>query len=51
MPAVLVEIGFGTNPSEAAWLSDADSQRNIARTIAQSVLAYLEHYESRIGGR
>jgi N-acetylmuramoyl-L-alanine amidase len=51
MPAVLVEIGFGTNPSEAAWLSDSDSQRTIARTIAQSVLAYLEHYESRIGGQ
>ena len=51
MPAVLVEIGFGTNPSEAAWLSDPDSQRTIARTIAQSVLAYLEHYESRIGGQ
>lgn len=51
MPAVLVEIGFGTNPEEAAWLSDSDSQRTIARTIAQSVLAYLEHYESRIGGR
>lgn len=50
MPAVLVEIGFGTNPSEAAWLSDPDSQRTIARSIAQSVLAYLEHYESRIGG-
>jgi N-acetylmuramoyl-L-alanine amidase len=51
MPAVLVEIGFGTNPDEAAWLSDSDSQRTIARTIAQSVLAYLEHYESRIGGQ
>lgn len=51
MPAVLVEIGFGTNPSEAAWLSDPDSQRTIARTLAQSVLAYLEHYESRIGGQ
>ena len=51
MPAVLVEIGFGTNPQEAAWLSDSDSQRTIARTIARSVLEYLDHYESRIGGR
>ncbi len=51
MPAVLVEIGFGTNPDEAAWLTDSDSQRTIARTIAQSVLAYLEHYELRIGGQ
>ncbi len=51
MPAVLVEIGFGTNPAEAAWMSDSDTQRTIARTIAQSVLQYLEHYESRIGGQ
>lgn len=51
MPAVLVEIGFGTNPAEAAWMSDSDTQRSIARTIAQSVLAYLDHYESRIGGQ
>ncbi len=50
MPAVLVEIGFGTNPAEAAWMSNPDAQRTIARTIAQSVLSYLEHYESRVGG-
>lgn len=51
MPAVLVEIGFGTNPEEAAWMRDPDTQRVIARSIAQSVLAYLEHYESRVGGQ
>lgn len=50
MPAVLVEIGFGTNPEEAAFLSDPDSQRMIATNIATSVLDYLAEYESRIGG-
>lgn len=50
MPAVLVEIGFGTNPDEAAFLSDPANQRRIAANIAQSVLSYLEHYESRVSG-
>ena len=50
MPAVLVEIGFGSNQSEATYLSDQDNQRSLARNIAQSVLDYLAHYESRVGG-
>lgn len=50
MPAVLVEIGFGSNQSEATYLSDQDNQRALARNIAESVVAYLAHYESRVGG-
>ena len=50
MPAVLVEIGFGTNQSEATYLSDQANQRALARNIAESVIAYLAHYDSRIGG-
>jgi N-acetylmuramoyl-L-alanine amidase len=50
MPAVLVEIGFGSNQSEATYLSDQGNQLALARSIAQSVLDYLAHYESRIGG-
>jgi N-acetylmuramoyl-L-alanine amidase len=50
MPAVLVEIGFGSNQSEATYLSDQDNQRAIARNIAESVMAYLAHYELRVGG-
>jgi N-acetylmuramoyl-L-alanine amidase len=50
MPAVLVEIGFGTNPSEAAYLSDRFHQREIARTLARSVMEYIDHYEARISG-
>lgn len=50
MPAVLVEIGFGTNPDEAEYLSDYPSQRAIAASIARSVLDYLSHYEARVGG-
>lgn len=50
MPAALVELGFGSNQSEATFLSDQDNQRALARSIAQSVIAYLVHYESRVGG-
>ncbi|MDP9202778.1 MAG: N-acetylmuramoyl-L-alanine amidase [Gemmatimonadota bacterium] len=50
MPAALVELGFGSNQSEAAFLSDEDNQRTLARNIAESVIAYLAHYQSRVGG-
>ena len=49
MPAVLVEIGFGTNPSESVYLNDRGNQREIAASIARSVLEYLGHYDARIG--
>lgn len=51
MPAVLVEIGFGSNQSEATYLSDQANQRALARNIAESVIAYLGHYESRVGAQ
>jgi N-acetylmuramoyl-L-alanine amidase len=51
MPAVLVEIGFGSNQSEATYLSDQANQRALARSIADSIIAYLGHYESRVGGQ
>ena len=50
MPAVLVEIGFGTNRDEAAYISDTDNERRIARSIAKSVMAYMDRYDARIGG-
>lgn len=50
MPAVLVEIGFGTNPSDAAFLNDPARQRQIAAAIADAAVEYLAHYERRVGG-
>jgi N-acetylmuramoyl-L-alanine amidase len=50
MPAVLVEIGFGTNPDEAEYLGGYSNQREIASSIARSVLDYISHYEARVGG-
>jgi N-acetylmuramoyl-L-alanine amidase len=48
MPAVLVEIGFGTNPSEAAFMSDPAKQREIAAAIADAAMQYLDRYEGRV---
>ena len=41
MPAVLVEIGFGTNPREAAYISDPAKQDALAAAIADAAMEYL----------
>lgn len=48
MPAILVEIGFGTNPDEARFLESAAGQAKIARSISESVLSYLAQYDARV---
>ena len=48
MPAVLVEIGFGTNAAEAAYLSDAVKMDELAAAISDGVLEYLTRYERRV---
>jgi N-acetylmuramoyl-L-alanine amidase len=48
MPAVLVEIGFGTNAAEASYISDAARQRQLADAIADATVEYLSHYERRV---
>lgn len=50
MPAVLVEIGFGTNADEARFISDPAEQRRIADAIARAADTYFERYERRVGG-
>src|SRR5688572_13086198 len=47
MPAVLVEIGFGTNPPEAKFLRDPARQRQIAASIADATMEYLAGYQRR----
>lgn len=52
MPAVLVEIGFGTNPREAAFISDPAREQALASTIADAAMAYLDRRDDRLrGGR
>ena len=47
MPAVLVEIGFGTNAAEARYLRDPRRQREIATSIADATMQYLAGYQRR----
>jgi N-acetylmuramoyl-L-alanine amidase len=49
MPAVLVEIGFGTNATEARFLDDPAAQRKLAGAIAAATSDYLTRYERRVG--
>jgi len=55
MPAVLVEIGFGSNAEEARYLTGAPGQRRLARALAEGIERYLAEYERRVappsGGR
>ena len=48
MPAILVEIGFGSNPDEARYLTGTAGQRRLARGIADAVISYLAEYERRL---
>ena len=47
MPAVLVEIGFGSNPSDAAYISSAAGQKELAESIADATMTYLSRYARR----
>lgn len=48
MPAVLIEIGFASNPTEAAWLTSASGQKLLAARIADATMEYLGKYERRV---
>ncbi|MGH7559813.1 MAG: N-acetylmuramoyl-L-alanine amidase family protein [Gemmatimonadales bacterium] len=48
-PAILVELGYSTNPDDAKVLTTKKSQRNLASSIADAVVAYLKEYERKIG--
>lgn len=50
MPAVLVEIGFGTNPRDAAYISDPDKQAALADAIADAAMEFLDHYDGSARG-
>ncbi|MEM0962017.1 MAG: N-acetylmuramoyl-L-alanine amidase [Bacteroidota bacterium] len=45
MPAVLVEVGFVTNPEEARYLASEAGQLETARAIFEAVRAYKQTYE------
>ncbi|HXK98889.1 MAG TPA: N-acetylmuramoyl-L-alanine amidase, partial [Acetomicrobium sp.] len=41
MPAVLVEMGFLTDKSEAALLANANYQKRVAESLADGIESYL----------
>ena len=48
-PSILVEVGFSTNPDDAKLLSMPTSQKNLAASMADAVVAYLLEYERKVG--
>ncbi len=48
-PAILIEVGFSTNPEDAKLLTGRVSQKNLASSIADAVVAYLLEYERKSG--
>jgi N-acetylmuramoyl-L-alanine amidase len=51
MPAVLVEIGFGTNSRDAAILTSPIWQARIAKSLADATVTYVKRYERRVAPR
>ncbi|MDZ4257633.1 MAG: N-acetylmuramoyl-L-alanine amidase [Gemmatimonadales bacterium] len=48
-PAVLVELGFGTNREDARLLTSRDGQRSLATALADAIVAYLREHERKVG--
>jgi N-acetylmuramoyl-L-alanine amidase len=49
LPAVLVEVGFMSNPDEAKKLMDPDYQKKAAKGIAEGIRDFLENYNKSRG--
>lgn len=50
MPAVLVEMGFLTNPNESRWLTGDRGQDEVGAAVADAVVRYFEQYRQRLAG-
>ena len=48
MPAILVEIGFMTNPKEEKKLSSAEYRESVARAILAGLTEYKRRYDQRM---
>ena len=49
-PAILVELGYSTNPQDGRLLTSRKSQRAMANAVADAVVEYLRDYERKTGG-
>ncbi|MFL6116145.1 MAG: N-acetylmuramoyl-L-alanine amidase [Catenulispora sp.] len=48
-PAILVELGYSTNPQDGRFLTAPTSQKAMAASIADAVVEYLLEYERKTG--
>jgi N-acetylmuramoyl-L-alanine amidase len=46
-PAILLETGFGTNQTDARFLTSAEGQRRLALAITDGIVEYLRRYEAK----
>jgi N-acetylmuramoyl-L-alanine amidase len=48
-PAILVEMGYSTNPQDGRFLTTRSSQKAMASSIADAIVEYLLEYERKTG--
>jgi N-acetylmuramoyl-L-alanine amidase len=48
-PAILVELGYSTNPQDGQFLTARSSQKAMASSIADAIVEYLLEYERKTG--
>lgn len=48
-PAILVELGYSTNPQDGRLLTQRASQKAMAAAIADAIVEYLREYERKLG--
>jgi N-acetylmuramoyl-L-alanine amidase len=48
-PAILVELGYSTNPQDGRFLTNRNSQKALAASIADAIVEYLLEYERKTG--
>ncbi|HET7025166.1 MAG TPA: N-acetylmuramoyl-L-alanine amidase [Gemmatimonadales bacterium] len=48
-PAILVELGYSTNRSDARFMTSDSGQLKIANALADAVVSYLRGYERKTG--
>jgi N-acetylmuramoyl-L-alanine amidase len=49
-PAILIETGYGTNRSDAQYITSAAGQQALAVAIADGIVEYLRRYEAKTLG-
>jgi N-acetylmuramoyl-L-alanine amidase len=48
-PAILVELGYSTNPQDGRLLTQRASQKTMASAVAEAIVEYLRDYERKLG--